>query len=84
MTPRPIALPALAAEITGDTKALNQGSAPATLVLRALALRAGVARPASAAQRRDLWDLAGVLVDDLASRVLVLNLPRGETAWPNG
>jgi uncharacterized protein (TIGR02679 family) len=71
----PIALPALAAQITGDTKALNHGTALGTLVLRALALRAGVGRPGSAAERRDLWDRAGVLVDDLASRVLVLNLP---------
>jgi uncharacterized protein (TIGR02679 family) len=71
----PIALPALAARITGDTKALNNGTALSTLVLRALAVQAGVARPGSAAERRDLWDRAGVLVDDLASRVLVLNLP---------
>jgi Protein of unknown function C-terminus (DUF2399)/Protein of unknown function N-terminus (DUF3323) len=71
----PIALPALAAQITGDTKALNHGTGLSTLVLRALALQAGVARPGSAAERRDLWDRAGVLVDDLASRVLVLNLP---------
>ena len=71
----PIALPALAAQITGDTKALNHGTALGTLTLRALALRAGVARPRAAAERRDLWDRAGVLVDDLASRVLVLNLP---------
>jgi uncharacterized protein (TIGR02679 family) len=70
-----IALPALAAQITGDTKALNHGTGLSTLVLRALAVRAGVARPGSAAERRDLWDRAGVLVDDLASRVLVLNLP---------
>ncbi len=42
--------------------------------MRALALREGVARPASAAQRRELWDLSDVIVDDLASRVLVLNL----------
>jgi hypothetical protein len=75
----PIALPALAAQITADTKALNHGTGLATLVLRALALQAGVARPGSAAQRRELWDRAGVLVDDLASRVLVLNLPaKGE------
>ena len=71
----PIALPALAAQITGDTKALNHGTGLGTLVLRALALQAGVSRPASAAERRELWDRAGVLVDDLASRVLVLNLP---------
>jgi len=71
----PIELPALAARVTGDTKALNHGTAASTLVLRALALRFGVARPTSAAERRDLWDLADVIVDDLASRVLVLNLP---------
>jgi hypothetical protein len=71
----PIALPALAAQITGDTKALNHGTGLGTLVLRALALQAGIARPGSAAERRELWDRAGVLVDDLASRVLVLNLP---------
>jgi hypothetical protein len=71
----PIALPALAAHITGDTKALNHGTTLATLVLRALALREGLPRPGSAAERRDLWDSAGVVTDDLASRVLVLNLP---------
>ena len=83
----PIALPALAAQITGDTKALNHGTGLGTLVLRALALRAGVPRPASAADRRDLWDRAGVLVDDLASRVLVLNLPaegEGLGEWLTG
>jgi uncharacterized protein (TIGR02679 family) len=70
----PIALPALAGHITGDTKSLNHGTTLATLTLRALALRAGVSRPASAAERRELWDLSNVIVDDLASRVLVLNL----------
>jgi uncharacterized protein (TIGR02679 family) len=83
----PIALPALAAQITGDTKALNHGTGLGTVVLRALALRAGVGRPGSAAERRDLWDRAGVLVDDLASRVLVLNLPaegEGLGEWLTG
>jgi uncharacterized protein (TIGR02679 family) len=83
----PIALPALAAHMTGDTKALNNGTGLSTLVLRALAVRAGVGRPGSAAERRDLWDRAGVLVDDLASRVLVLNLPaegEGLGEWLTG
>ncbi len=73
-TAAPIALPALAAQITGDTKALNHGTTLATLILRALALRASVSRQASAAERRELWDLSGVIVNDLASRVLVLNV----------
>lgn len=76
----PVALPALAASVTGSTKSLNHGTTLATLVLRGLALRFGVGRPASAAERRELWDLADVIVDDLASRVLVLNL----TAEGNG
>jgi uncharacterized protein (TIGR02679 family) len=70
----PIALPALAAQTTGNTKSLNHGTTLATLILRALALQASVSRPASAAERRELWDLSGVIVDDLASRVLVLNV----------
>ena len=83
----PVALPALAAHITGDTKALNHGTTLATLIMRALALREGVARPASAAQRRELWDLSDVIVDDLASRVLVLNLAAhgdGLAEWLTG
>ena len=83
----PVALPALAAHITGDTKALNHGTTLATLVMRALALREDVGRPASAAQRRELWDLSDVIADDLASRVLVLNLAAqgdGLAEWLTG
>ncbi len=73
----PVQLAELAAATTGDTKALNHGTTLATLVLRALAIRASVARAATTEQRRDLWDAHGVIVDDLASRVLVLNLAAG-------
>jgi uncharacterized protein (TIGR02679 family) len=73
--PSPVQLAELAAEVTGDTKALNHGTVLSTLVLRALAVRTGVARPAATEQRRELWDSCGVIVDDLASRVLVLNVP---------
>src|SRR5580692_8334709 len=71
----PAQLAELAATITGDTKALNHGTSLATLVLRALAFRLGAGRPRTTEERRDLWDRNGVIVDDLASRVLVLNLP---------
>jgi uncharacterized protein (TIGR02679 family) len=71
----PVLLPELAAAVTGDTKALNHGTVLSTLVLRALSLRAGSGRFDSAEARRELWDASGVVVDDLASRVLVLNLP---------
>ncbi len=71
----PVLLQALAAEVTGDTKALSHPTAASSLVLRALAMRLGVPRPLSAEDRRDLWDEFDVVVDDLASRVLVLRLP---------
>jgi len=73
--PAPVLLQALAAEVTGDTKALNHGTVLSGLVLRALSLRLGTARPSSAEDRRELWDSCDVIVDDLASRVLVLGLP---------
>jgi uncharacterized protein (TIGR02679 family) len=73
----PVQLAELAAATTGDTKALNHGTTLATLVLRALAIRASVGKPATTEQRRELWDAHGVIVDDLASRVLVLSLAAG-------
>jgi uncharacterized protein (TIGR02679 family) len=69
-----VPLPALAAEVTGDTKALA-GTTLEGLVLRGLAIRADESRPRTAAERRTLWESAGVVPDDLASQVLVLNLP---------
>jgi uncharacterized protein (TIGR02679 family) len=80
----PVLLPALAADVTGDTKALNHGTVLSTLVLRALASKTGVCRPGTAGERRDLWEANGVVVDDLASRVLVLNIPaegQGLAEW---
>ena len=73
--------------MTGDTKALNPGTVLSTLVLRALAARAGMSRPQTAGQRRIVWEAADVVTDDLASRVLVLNLPaagRGLGEWLTG
>jgi uncharacterized protein (TIGR02679 family) len=79
----PVLLPALAADVTGDTKALGPGTVLSTLVLRALSFKTealsskagGPGRPGTAEERRDLWEASGVVVDDLASRVLVLNIP---------
>ncbi|WP_245627808.1 TIGR02679 family protein [Actinomadura oligospora] len=66
-------LPVVAERATGDTKALS--STPlATLVLRALAVRAGVPVPRGSEAERRLWESAGVLTDDLSSQVLVLGL----------
>ena len=68
-----VLLPALAEAVTGDTKALD--STPlAGLVLRALALREAVPAPAGREAEHALWTAAGVVTDDLASQVLVLNV----------
>jgi uncharacterized protein (TIGR02679 family) len=83
----PVLLPVLAADVTGDTKALNHGTLLSTLVLRALAIKTGIGRPGTAEERRQLWEAGDVVVDDLASRVLVLNIPaegRGLAEWLAG
>lgn len=67
-------LPALAERVLGDTKALADGFVRG-LVLRALARRHGVGAASGAEQERVLWELAGVVPDDLASQVLVLGVP---------
>jgi len=80
-------LPALSDEATGNTKALANGMPLAKLVLRPLAARVGVDPPVSAEQHRALWDAFGVVLDDLASRVLVLNVPadgEGLGEWLRG
>ncbi len=68
----PIAL--FASATLGSTKALDDTPVE-RLVLRGLALRAGLPRPTDAASRRALWERFGVVPDDLAAQVLVLNLP---------
>jgi uncharacterized protein (TIGR02679 family) len=67
-------LPAFAERTLGDTKALADGFIRG-LVLRALAWWHGVDAPSGAEQERALWELAGVVPDDLASQVLVLGVP---------
>ncbi|MFI5955658.1 TIGR02679 domain-containing protein [Cryptosporangium sp. NPDC051539] len=67
-------MPVFAERILFDTKALADGPVRA-LVLRALAVWHGLPSPNGAEQERALWELAGVVPDDLASQVLVLNLP---------
>ena len=69
-----IPLPVLAERVLDDTKALTDGPIRG-LVLRALAAWQGLPTPSGAEQERALWELAGVVPDDLASQVLVLNLP---------
>ena len=68
-----VLLPVLAEAVTGDPKALD-GTPLSGLVLRALALRDPAGVPTGPDADRALWTAAGVVTDDLASQVLVLNV----------
>ncbi|MEV0408766.1 TIGR02679 family protein [Actinoallomurus sp. NPDC050550] len=68
-----VPLPVLAEWATGDATALY-ATPLADLVLRALRLWQGAAPPSGRATERRIWNDAGVVVDDLTSQVLVLNL----------
>ncbi len=71
-----VLLPVLAEAVTGDPKALEE-TPLAGLVLRALAHREAVPVPAGREAEQALWTAAGVVTDDLASQVLVLNIRSG-------
>ncbi|MGV8871946.1 MAG: DUF2399 domain-containing protein [Rhodococcus sp. (in: high G+C Gram-positive bacteria)] len=73
-----MSLTELAELACGDTKALSGGGAP-KLVLDALSLRENVPRPVDPVGIRALWETAGVSVDPLSSRVLVLGYRVEET-----
>jgi uncharacterized protein (TIGR02679 family) len=60
----------LAAAVTGDAHALDDGRPLAALVLRALVADV----PGSAAARRAAWDSVGVLADTVSTSVLTLGL----------
>jgi len=73
----------LAATTLGDSHALDRGQPVATLVLRAIAEPHSsdtlgdtprARAKARAAMRRDAWATVGVMLDELSSPVLVLNL----------
>lgn len=74
--PAGIMLSDLAVAATGDAAALAPGQLSA-LVLRALARREEVPAPPDREAERALWTSAGVVTDDLASQVLVLNVRAG-------
>lgn len=67
-------LPVLNERLLGDTKALATGR-KRTLLLRALSLWRDVDYPDAAEIERELLEWAGIVSDDMASQVLVLNLP---------
>lgn len=72
--PVAIARTELAAAVGGGAHALDDGSAAAALVLRALAARLGEPPPASTTQRRALWERFGVQTDLVSTTCLTLGL----------
>ncbi len=76
LEPAGIVLDDLAEAAGGDARSLDPGPL-ASLVLRALARREDVPAPAGRDAELALWSAAGVVADDLASQVLVLNVRSG-------
>ncbi len=75
-----------AERVLNDTKALND-AALRGLVVRAIAQWQEAEAPTTAEQERALWESVGVVPDDLASQVLVLNIPANGglvAEWLNG
>ncbi len=76
-----VALPELAAQVTGDAHALDRGAPLGTLAARAAAVLGGAGGLASADDWREAWAGAGVICDEVSAPVLTLNLgalePRG-------
>lgn len=64
-----------AARLFGDAHALDQGSARATLAVRAAALLGQSSFEDDAENRRTAWASVGILCDELSTPVLVFNLP---------
>ncbi|MEQ4301702.1 TIGR02679 family protein [Plantactinospora sp. B6F1] len=67
-------MPVFADRMLDDTKALAEGPLRG-LVLRALAAWQQTTLPVDGERERALWESVGLVPDDLASQVLVLNVP---------
>lgn len=77
---RPTPLAKLAADVLGDSHALDIGKPTHALVLRYLAVRTGIAGWESRAARREAWAHVDVIVDELSAPALVLGLrARGDS-----
>jgi uncharacterized protein (TIGR02679 family) len=77
----PAGLAELASELTGDAHGLDDG-VPAALVLRGLAFALDLAPATSAADRRLLWQRAGVSTDEISGTVITWGLrPPGDDRW---
>lgn len=76
-----ISLASLAAQVTGDSHALDRGKPLSGLCLRAIAGRDhGIDGTTGAGARRQAWATLGVSVDDLSAPALCLNLSVASTS----
>ncbi|MHB1599242.1 MAG: TIGR02679 family protein [Acidimicrobiales bacterium] len=64
----------LAIRVTGSSHGLDDGEILASLVLRGIARMTSGAPPESAADRRALWEAAGILADEISTTVLTAGL----------
>jgi uncharacterized protein (TIGR02679 family) len=70
-----------ASTLGGSSHALDDGSVLGTLILRGVTVSLGEPPPVTAADRRRLWELAGVQSDEVSTTVLTLGLrPPGDSA----
>ncbi|OLT18725.1 hypothetical protein BJF78_00310 [Pseudonocardia sp. CNS-139] len=78
----PVRLASFASTCTRDAHALDHDQPLGRATARLVAAHAGLPRPGSGGREwRSAWAAAGVLCDEVSSRVLVLNLPlRGDAA----
>ncbi|CAN5905790.1 hypothetical protein BH23ACT10_BH23ACT10_19750 [soil metagenome] len=77
----------LAARVLGDSHGLDDGRRLATVVLKAIQHRTGIASAGglpAGDERRALWASVGVLGDELSSTVLALGLRGDDTATLTG
>ncbi|MGW5666567.1 TIGR02679 family protein [Micromonospora sp. NPDC003776] len=78
-------LPVLAAQLTGNSHALDDDSRLGKLILRALATLHGDEPPTDAEGRRQLWERFGVACDELSTNVLVAGMrPIGDGPLTQG
>lgn len=78
---RDVPLAELAADVAGDSHALDAGRPLGTIGLRFASALAGTAANNGPEDRREIWEAVGVLCDELSAPVLTLNLRAiGDTA----
>jgi uncharacterized protein (TIGR02679 family) len=79
----PTGIAELASAMSGDAHGLDDGAPAAALVLRGLAFALDVPPPASAAERRLLWQRVRVSTDEISGTVITYGLrPPGTGRWP--